>query len=177
MKKTASCYTGYLYKKFGELIYTFVSFSRHINFYFDLYTYFFLADLETAQNCANKNLRKIEFKRFANISSDIAEYVDLCDHTASDNALEKPIETQEKDPVKIKLEDQVYHLQKSLHYLNTYRLGDEIIDDEDESVQSVSKPPKIIGPDSEQNTNDVNTRNYQLDGLFARRYYFITNVR
>lgn len=51
--------------------------------------------------------------------------------------------------------------------MNTYRLGDEIIDDDNESVA-----PKDIEPDTE----GVNTRNYQLDGHFGRIYYFITNV-
>lgn len=70
--------------------------------------------METAQIYANKNLRRVEFKSFAGISSDrfdVAECIDLCDDNRDeithDNSLEapgeKPIDTEEKDAVVIKL--------------------------------------------------------------------------
>lgn len=48
------------------------------------------------------------------------------------------------------------------------RIGDEILSDSDDSVFSVDNYPS---------ENVVNTRNYQLDGQFAKHHYFITNVR
>lgn len=47
------------------------------------------------------------------------------------------------------------------------RLGDEIIDDSDDS---------ILSDRDDEYTTDVNTRYYQLDAQFSGQYYFLTNV-
>lgn len=56
-------------------------------------------------------------------------------------------------------------LRKSVKKMNT-RIGDEIIDDSESSLDE----------DYEEPENVVNTRHYEVDGQFAPKYYFITNV-
>lgn len=64
----------------------------------------------------------------------------------------------------IKLEEYI-SLRKSVNKMNL-RIGDEIIDDSESSLDE----------EQEERENFVNTRHYEIDGQFAPRYYFITNV-
>lgn len=70
----------------------------------------------------------------------------------------------------MKLELENWHLKKCINYLNTYRLGDEIIQDNDES--SAVQDFRAVRSDELL----TNTRNFQLDGSFANIYFYITDV-
>lgn len=73
-----------------------------------------------------------------------------------------------KDAVVVKLETENWHLKECIKYLNKYRLGDEIVaDDDDESITPNVFEPKAM---------DINTRHYQIDHFFGDTHYYITNV-
>ena len=66
----------------------------------------------------------------------------------------------------LQLKEENDRLKKTIKQLNE-RLGDEIIEDSEESTSSV---------DGTEYKTLVNTRHYQRDELFASRCFYITDV-
>lgn len=169
-KNEVGCYLGRSLQYFGN-------FSRPFFSFFVFWTYFwihiqFVIFIDSLEKAQEYTVRPRRLKQ-AVTSKQIIEIHDITENNdnQSDENISSPIDDCNDDlQTKLKIKTEILELLVNVNKKLNQRIGTEIIEDDDEdslaSARSRNGDLKYI----------VNTREYQTDSEFGKKYLYLNNV-